>query len=197
VPSTTSAQPGMGRTRGWTKRWICSDPRGILMASGCWRTHIRGRSILRSKTATVAPAGGTRCERCASSAGMKSPPPKSSFAQGLQIGPQKSACGNVSRVRHMVPGGSRESLPNRKVRVADKPRVILLRRRTGSSGQFARSPICYDAYWKFSAIVMELCKALQTNHTVRPSREAARFAVHGTGSSSNWRTGVSRFVWKL
>ncbi len=30
-----------------------------------------------------------------------------------------SACGKVSRVRHMVPGGSRESLPKRKVRFAD------------------------------------------------------------------------------
>ena len=31
--------------------------------------------------------------------------------------------GKVSRVRHMVPGGSRESLPKRKVRFADKPEV--------------------------------------------------------------------------
>jgi hypothetical protein len=31
----------------------------------------------------------------------------------------KSACGKVSRVRHMVPGGSWESLPKRKVRFAD------------------------------------------------------------------------------
>ena len=30
----------------------------------------------------------------------------------------------VSRVRHMVPGGSRESLPKRKVRFADHPGVI-------------------------------------------------------------------------
>jgi hypothetical protein len=38
-----------------------------------------------------------------------------------QISPQKSACSKVSRVRHMVPGGSRESLPKRKVRFADQP----------------------------------------------------------------------------
>src|SRR5258708_3611141 len=42
--------------------------------------------------------------------------------QTLQtISPQKSACGKVSRVGHMVPGGSRESLPKRKVRFADQP----------------------------------------------------------------------------
>src|SRR5882762_2985480 len=33
---------------------------------------------------------------------------------------QSSEVGKVSRVRHMVPGGSRESLPKRKVRFADK-----------------------------------------------------------------------------
>src|SRR5260370_37286741 len=33
----------------------------------------------------------------------------------------RPACGKVSRVPHMVPGGSRESLPKRKVRFADKP----------------------------------------------------------------------------
>jgi hypothetical protein len=32
-----------------------------------------------------------------------------------------SACGKVSRVRHMVRGGSRESLPKHKVRLADQP----------------------------------------------------------------------------
>jgi hypothetical protein len=53
------------------------------------------------------------------------------------------------------------------------------------------------AYWKFSAIVMELCQSPCANHTVRPSREAARFAVNGTGFSPNWSTGVSRCVWKL
>jgi hypothetical protein len=37
-----------------------------------------------------------------------------------QISLAKSACGKVSRVRHMVPGGSRESRPKRKVRFADK-----------------------------------------------------------------------------
>jgi hypothetical protein len=36
-----------------------------------------------------------------------------------QIGPDMSACGKVSRLRHMGPGGSRESLPKRKVRFAD------------------------------------------------------------------------------
>ena len=40
-----------------------------------------------------------------------------------KIGTLKSACGKVSRVRHMVPGGSRESLPERKVRFADNPTV--------------------------------------------------------------------------
>jgi hypothetical protein len=33
--------------------------------------------------------------------------------------------GKVSRLRHMVPGGSRESLPKRKVRFADHPEVAL------------------------------------------------------------------------
>ena len=43
-----------------------------------------------------------------------------------EITPYKSACGKVSRVRHMVPGGSRESLPKRKVRFADnRPEAIL------------------------------------------------------------------------
>src|SRR5260370_24509991 len=37
--------------------------------------------------------------------------------------PYKSACGKVSRGRHMVPGGSREYLPKRKVRFADKAGV--------------------------------------------------------------------------
>jgi len=37
----------------------------------------------------------------------------------------KSACGKVSRVHHMVPGGSRESLPKSKVRFADNPHTIL------------------------------------------------------------------------
>src|ERR1700731_4702726 len=35
----------------------------------------------------------------------------------------KSACDKVSRIRHMVPGGSRESRPKRKVRFADHPEV--------------------------------------------------------------------------
>ena len=43
------------------------------------------------------------------------------FWNGMPISPGKSACGKVSRVRHMVPGGSRESLPKRKVRFADQP----------------------------------------------------------------------------
>jgi hypothetical protein len=81
VPSTTFVQPGMGRTREWTKRWICSDPRGYPMAHGCWRIHTQGRSILRSKKATDGPAGGTRCERYASSAGLKNPLPESSSAR--------------------------------------------------------------------------------------------------------------------
>jgi hypothetical protein len=38
----------------------------------------------------------------------------------------KSACGKVSRVRHMVPGGLWESLPKRKVRFADQPDKTLL-----------------------------------------------------------------------
>jgi hypothetical protein len=38
------------------------------------------------------------------------------------ITPHKLACGNVYRVRHIVPGGSREPLPQSgKVRFADKP----------------------------------------------------------------------------
>ena len=39
----------------------------------------------------------------------------------IGISPHKSACGKVSWVRHMVPGGSRESLPKRKVQFADYP----------------------------------------------------------------------------
>jgi hypothetical protein len=45
------------------------------------------------------------------------------FWNGMPISPGKSACGKVSRVRHMVPGGSRKSLPKRKVRLADKPEI--------------------------------------------------------------------------
>jgi hypothetical protein len=55
----------------------------------------------------------------------------------------------------------------------------------------------YGAHWKFSAIVRELCQFPWAKNTVRPSREAARFAIHGTGSSSSWSTGVSRRVRKL
>jgi hypothetical protein len=40
-----------------------------------------------------------------------------------QICNAKSACGKVSRIRHMVPGGSRESLPKRKARFADNSGV--------------------------------------------------------------------------
>jgi hypothetical protein len=48
------------------------------------------------------------------------------FWNGMPISLGKSAWqgfsgGKVSRVRHMVPGGSRESLPKRKVRFADDP----------------------------------------------------------------------------
>ncbi len=57
------------RTRGWTKRSICSDPSSSPMARGCWRTRIPARSTLRSRTAMVGPAGGTRCGRCVSSVG--------------------------------------------------------------------------------------------------------------------------------
>ncbi len=39
----------------------------------------------------------------------------------VRISGDKWACGKVSRVLHMVFGGSRESLPKRKVRLADKP----------------------------------------------------------------------------
>jgi len=48
----------------------------------CWRTRIRARSTLRSRTATVGPAGGTRCGRCVSSAGTSSrlPEPRSLLA---------------------------------------------------------------------------------------------------------------------
>ena len=69
VPSNTSARSGMCRTRGWTKRSTCSGPSSSPKAPGCWRTRIPARSTLRSRTATVGPAGGTRCGRCASSAG--------------------------------------------------------------------------------------------------------------------------------
>jgi hypothetical protein len=40
-----------------------------------------------------------------------------------EISNRKSACGKVSQVRHMVPGGSWESLPKRKVRFADHPEL--------------------------------------------------------------------------
>ena len=54
----------------------------------------------------------------------------------------------------------------------------------------------YGAYWKFSAIVRELCRApCWADHNVRPSREAARFGAVGAGSS-NWSTDVSRCVLK-
>jgi len=42
--------------------------------------------------------------------------------------PEKSDSGKVSRVRHMVPGGSRESLPKRKVRLADQPDITQRKR---------------------------------------------------------------------
>src|SRR5882672_5891221 len=73
VPSSTFAPSGMCRTRGWTKPSICSDPSDSPMAPGCWRTRIRARSTSPSRTATVGPAGGTRCGRCESSAGTSSP----------------------------------------------------------------------------------------------------------------------------
>jgi len=57
----------------------------------------------------------------------------------------------------------------------------LLRLGTGSLGQFARSHVCDGTYWKFSAIVRELCQFPSAENTVRPSREAAMFATHGTG----------------
>jgi hypothetical protein len=50
--------------------------------------------------------------------------PRSLLDSRALLGPVKSACGKVSRVRHMVPGGSRESLPERKVRFADLHVVI-------------------------------------------------------------------------
>jgi hypothetical protein len=46
------------------------------MAPGCWRTRIPARFTLRSRMATIAPAGGTRCGRCVSSAGTSTPLPK-------------------------------------------------------------------------------------------------------------------------
>jgi hypothetical protein len=66
----------MCRTHGWTKRSICSDRSSSPMAPGGWRTLIAARSTLRSRTATVGPAGGTRCGRCVSSAGASSPRPE-------------------------------------------------------------------------------------------------------------------------
>jgi hypothetical protein len=47
----------------------------------------------------------------------KEPVPRDLIEDGISNG--KSACGKVSRVRHMVPGESRKSLPERKVRFAD------------------------------------------------------------------------------
>ena len=94
VPSNTSARPGDVPD----SRYGRSDRFAPIQAAArwhlaAWRTRIPARSTLRSRTATVGPAGGTRCGRCASSAGMKSPLPESSFAQGLQMGPHKPACG--------------------------------------------------------------------------------------------------------
>ena len=82
APWSTSERPAIRRTRGWTKRWRCSDPSSSPMARGCWRTRIPARSISRSRTATVGPAGGTRCGRCVSSTAhpVGAPPPGSSGA---------------------------------------------------------------------------------------------------------------------
>ena len=86
-PSNTSARSGICRIHGSTKRSICSDPSSSPMAPGCWRTRIPARSTLRSRTATVGPAGGTRCGRCVSSAGTSRqlPEPRSRFAPSAVI----------------------------------------------------------------------------------------------------------------
>jgi hypothetical protein len=67
--SNTSARPGMRRTLASTKRSRCFDPSSSPMAAGCWRTLIPARSIFRSRTATVGPAGGIRFGQGAFSAG--------------------------------------------------------------------------------------------------------------------------------
>jgi hypothetical protein len=73
--STISARPAMRRTRGWAKQSSYSDPSSSPMVPGCWRTRIPARSTFRSRMATIGPAGGTRCARCAPSTGTSSPPP--------------------------------------------------------------------------------------------------------------------------
>jgi len=60
---------GRRRTRAPTKRSPSSDRSSSPMAPGCSRTRIPARSTSRSRTATAAPADGTRCGRCVSSPG--------------------------------------------------------------------------------------------------------------------------------
>lgn len=87
VPSHTSARSGMRQTRGWTKRFICSDPESNPTVPGYLRTRIPARSTLRSRTVTVGPAGGTRCEHCVSSAGTSGslPEARSRVAPTLRL----------------------------------------------------------------------------------------------------------------
>ena len=71
--STISDPPGRRRTRARTRRSPSSDRSSSPMAPGCSRTRIPARSTSRSRTVTAAPADGTRCGRCVSSAGTSGP----------------------------------------------------------------------------------------------------------------------------
>src|SRR5260370_5397538 len=84
-----------------------------------------------------------------------------------------------------------------KVRVADNPGAIPSPTRNRQFGTVREGPVYDGAYWKFSAIAIEVWKTPWSNHNVRPSREAARFAVHCIALLSSCITGVSRRVWKL
>jgi hypothetical protein len=75
----------------WTKRSICSGRSGNLMAHCFWKTRIRERFTSRLRTVMAAPAGGTHCEHCVSSNGMRSTAPERHFAsQENREAPHKS-----------------------------------------------------------------------------------------------------------
>jgi hypothetical protein len=71
---STSGRPAIRRTPAWPKRSSCFVPSGSPTAAGSWRTPIPARSTSHSRKATAGPAGGTRCARCASSAGTSNSP---------------------------------------------------------------------------------------------------------------------------
>ena len=63
-------------------------------------------------------------------------------------------------------------------RIADHPEVILPDEEQAARDSSREAAFTYGAYWKFSAIARELCRACcWTDHNVCPSREAARFGT--------------------